>query len=82
MSLLFSIGDELFFSYEWFSGNHTFVRDEITGSRMDEAVKRIKVEKPDDELVVQPSPRLKHEPEKLRFLEGLGLVTVDRKKGK
>lgn len=39
--------------------------------------KRIKVERVVDEL----PPKIRHDPSKLRFLEGLGLVTVGKKKG-
>ena len=69
------------FVHECFAGRHGFSREDVTGSRLDEAVKRIKVEKPDEDAVVQPPPRAQHDPAKLRFLEGLGLVTVNRKKG-
>lgn len=43
---------------------------------------RIKVERSTDEIQVKPKMKLRHDPGKLRFLEGLGLVTLDKKKGK
>jgi len=35
-----------------------------------------------DEPPVKPAVKIRHNPHKLKFLEGLGLVTVDKKKGK
>ena len=43
--------------------------------------KRIKVERVSEEIPVKVTNKIRHDPSKLRFLEGLGLVTVDRKKG-
>lgn len=44
--------------------------------------KRIKVERTTEELPpVKAAVKIRHNPYKLRFLEGLGLVTVDKKKG-
>lgn len=42
---------------------------------------RIKVERSTEEIQVKPKMKLRHDPGKLRFLEGLGLVTLDKKKG-
>ena len=42
---------------------------------------RIKVERTNEEIPVKPKPKIRHDPGKLLFLEGLGLVTLDRKKG-
>jgi len=44
--------------------------------------KRIKVERIMEEPPVRPAVKIRHNPHKLKFLEGLGLVTVDKKKGK
>ena len=41
----------------------------------------VKEEKVTDELQDKPMIKIKHNPHKLKFLEGLGLVTVGRKKG-
>ena len=43
--------------------------------------KRIKVETSSEEIPVKLTNKIRHDPSKLRFLEGLGLVTVDKKKG-
>ena len=43
--------------------------------------KRVKVERATEETQVKATNKIRHDPYKLRFLEGLGLVTADRKKG-
>ena len=43
--------------------------------------KRIKVERIMEEPPVKSTVKIRHNPHKLKFLEGLGLVTVDKKKG-
>lgn len=43
--------------------------------------KRIKVERTMEEPPVKAAVKIRHNPYKLKFLEGLGLVTVDKKKG-
>lgn len=42
--------------------------------------KRIKVERSSEEAPEKPVNKIRHDPSKLTFLEGLGLVTVHRKK--
>ena len=42
---------------------------------------RIKVERSTEEIQVKQKMKLRHDPGKLRFLEGLGLVTLVKKKG-
>ena len=43
--------------------------------------KRIKVEQTIEEPAIKSAVKIRHNPHKLKFLEGLGLVTVDKKKG-
>ena len=43
--------------------------------------KRIKIERCPEEASMKQINKIRHDPSKLVFLEGLGLVTADRKKG-
>lgn len=57
----------------------SYLREEVRSNQLVEAVTRVKVEKSDED-VIPANLSIHHDPAKLRFLEGLGLVTADRKK--